>query len=316
MKSEGEVALSAEIDRSDRSNVWSEYYQEFHCFSDETVRPGCHPRKLVHKKLPGKAIVLVHGLTDSPYYMKAIGDYFHETLGFNVYMPLLQGHGLAHPDGMAGVSLDQWKNNVNFAIQVAAKDAEQVSIGGLSTGGALSFYSGCTDPKINGALYLFSAAFGLYGGRFEVFGRIKEAFLRTPLLRLGNSKKPLAGSNPYRYDRVPLRSAAELIRLITEIDVLLKQTANTTAAKRIFSAWSEFDQVVSGRKLKGLKKLTGEKEFTSFIIPKAAKVEHACVVLDEPIYAIDSEPEDAPLEAANPYFAEMMAAILRFESAG
>jgi hypothetical protein len=39
------------------------------------------------------------------------------------------------------------------------------------------------------------------------------------------------------------------------------------------------------------------------------------VVLNEPVYAIDSQPGEAPLEEANPRFAEMMLAVRRFESA-
>ncbi|MDX2447728.1 MAG: hypothetical protein QNK29_11105, partial [Desulfobacterales bacterium] len=114
---------------------WPEYEMEFPCFSGQALRPGCQPRKLLQNKPTEKAIVLVHGLTDSPFYMKAIGEYFYRSLGYNVYMPLLQCHGLKHPEGMMGVSLLQWKKNLRFAIRAAAENADRVSIGGLSTGG-------------------------------------------------------------------------------------------------------------------------------------------------------------------------------------
>ena len=52
----------------DRGLLWSEYYREFPCFNEQTVREGCQPRKLLHDHGTGKAIVLVHGLTDSPFY--------------------------------------------------------------------------------------------------------------------------------------------------------------------------------------------------------------------------------------------------------
>jgi esterase/lipase len=44
--------------------------------------------------------VLIHGLTDSPYFMTAIGEYFFGNLGYNVYLPLLQCHGLKEPKGV------------------------------------------------------------------------------------------------------------------------------------------------------------------------------------------------------------------------
>ena len=153
-----------------RDHEWLDYYERFPYFSAEAVRDGCHPRIMEHEGPTAKAIVLIHGLTDSPYFMTAIGDYFFRNLGYNVYLPLLQCHGLKEPKGMEGVTLDEWKANVNFAVDIAASKAHQVSIGGLSTGGALSFYTAVKNPKINGTLYLFSAALDLAGGISGVVG--------------------------------------------------------------------------------------------------------------------------------------------------
>jgi esterase/lipase len=118
---------------------WPDYYERFPYFSAEAVRDGCHPRFMEHEVPTAKAIMLIHGLTDSPYFMTAIGDYFFRHLGYNVYLLLLQCHALKEPNGMEGMKLDEWKANVNFAVDMAASKAHQVSIGGLSTGGALSF---------------------------------------------------------------------------------------------------------------------------------------------------------------------------------
>jgi esterase/lipase len=309
----GEVVLSVD---TENYCLWAEYYQEFPDLADQLIRPGCHPRKLLHENRTDKAIVLVHGLTDSPFYMAAIGEYFHHALGYNVYLPLLQCHGLKHPDGMAGVSLAHWKENVGFAVRTAAENGARVSIGGLSTGGALGFFFAFTDAKITGDLYLFSAALGLSGGRFDIFGGFVEFLLRLPFVPLLDSKKPLVGSNPYRYDRVPLNSAAELSRLIAEIDGLLRLSQKTLFAQRIFAAWSDSDRVINLKKLNGLKKIVTDNQFVSFVVPKAEGVDHACVVLKESVYAVGSQPGAEPLETANPCFAEMMAALRRFESAG
>src|SRR5262245_53424982 len=181
-----------------RDHEWIEYYERFPYFSAEAVRDGCHPKVMQHEGPTAKAIVLVHGLTDSPYFMTAIGEYFFQNLGYNVYLPLLQCHGLKEPKGMEGAALGEWKANVNFAVDVAASKAHQVSIGGLSTGGALSFYTAVHNPKINGTLYLFSAALDLAGGIGGVIGdlvgELKERLLRTPvadLVDFFDNAKPL-----------------------------------------------------------------------------------------------------------------------------
>jgi pimeloyl-ACP methyl ester carboxylesterase len=201
---------------------WLAYYGRFPYFSTDTVRDGYHPRVFEHEAATRKAIVLCHGLTDSPYFLMAIARHFHTHLGYDVYLPLLHGHGLKEPKGMEGVELGEWKANVRFAVQAAAEKAARVSIGGLSTGGALSFYMACTKPRITGDLYLFSAALDLAGGPLGLIGEFKEWLLGIPLIDALDSDKPLIGRNPYRYDRMDVDGAKELARLIKETDDLLK----------------------------------------------------------------------------------------------
>jgi pimeloyl-ACP methyl ester carboxylesterase len=293
--------------------LWPEYYHAFPAFSERTVREGCHPRKMEHPGGADQAAVLLHGLTDSPYFMTAIGEYFHVKLGYDVYIPLLQCHGLKNPEGMAGVSLVEWQKNVRFAITTAARRARRVSIGGLSTGGALGYLHACIDPAITGDLYLFSAALGLSTGPFGIPGRFKEWLLRWPRIGRLDTSRPMVGNHPYRYDRVSLNSAAELAVLIKKIDALSSRFADTAKpGRRIFAAWSECDTVVSLERMRDLQRHTPAGHFQSFVIPAADRVEHACVVLQEPIYGLLDEQGSSPLEKANPRFAEMLAAIDRF----
>ncbi len=310
----GGAAIGAE--NGDRW-LWPEYYQAFPAFSPETVRKGCHPRKLLHPGGADKAIVLVHGLTDSPFYMSAIGAYFHAVLGYDVFLPLLQCHGLKSPAGMAGVSLAEWQKNVRFAIDSATLGARKVSLGGLSTGGALSYYLAHTEAKATGDLYLFSAALGLADGPWGIPGRLKESLLRLPFVANMTLGPPLIGRHPYRYQWVSPNSAAELARLIREIDGLPRPFIKPGgAAGRIFAAWSECDRVISLDRLRELRQRTADTRFVPFVIPKSDRVDHAGLVLKDPIYADRAEPGARPLETANPRFAEMMAAIARFEEAG
>jgi hypothetical protein len=61
-----------------RDDEWQAYDARFPSCSPEAVRDECYPRILEHEPPTGKAIVLVHGLCDSPYFMAAVGDYgFH-----------------------------------------------------------------------------------------------------------------------------------------------------------------------------------------------------------------------------------------------
>ncbi len=196
--------------RQGRDHEWLDYYEKFRYFSAGAVRDGCYPRIMEHQGPAAKSIVLVHGLTDSPYFLTAIGDYFFNNLGYNVYLPLLHGHGLREPKGMEGVALEEWKANVNFAVESAAAKSAGVSIGGLSTGGTLSFYTSVKNRKINGSLYLFSAALDLAGGIGGLVGELKERLLRTFMADVLDNDQPLIGVNPYRYSRMDMDGAREL----------------------------------------------------------------------------------------------------------
>ncbi|MCF8382295.1 MAG: hypothetical protein K9G39_01685 [Chlorobium sp.] len=293
-----------------REHEWLGYYDRFSYFSSGNVREGCHPRIMEHRDPSRKAIVLVHGLSDSPYFMTAIGEYFFRHLGYNVYIPLLHCHGLKDPKGMEGVELEEWKANVGYAVSTAALKAKEISIGGLSTGGTLGFYMATVNPGIQGSLYLFSAALDLAGGPFGMTGELKEILLQTFLADLLDSNKPLVGDNPYRYTHIDMDGAAELARLIRETDVLIEGfSLRVPYSKKVFAAHSACDTTADIAGIEALQAVSVQDRFSLFRIPKNLGVKHASVVLREPIVK-----DGKLLEAANPVFRDMMQAIARFES--
>ncbi|MCI5222152.1 MAG: alpha/beta hydrolase [Candidatus Electrothrix sp. AR4] len=288
---------------------WTDYYERFNYFSSNTVRDGCYPRIMQHAEPTGKAIVLVHGLSDSPYFMTAIGTYFFNTLGCDVYMPLLHCHGLKKPQGMEEVELEEWKANVGFAIQTAAARSEEVSLGGLSTGGTLSLYMAMMHPDVTGTLYLFSAALDLAGGPMGLIGEVKERLLRTFWANLLDKNEPLIGENPYRYSHVDKDGAQELARLIKETDVMTACfSAEKPFPKRIFAAHSESDETADIAGIENLNKVSAPGRFNFFRILKKHNVAHASLVLQEPV----TTKAGKILEEANPQFQEMMEAAVAF----
>ena len=296
---------------------WHDYYQAFPYFSPELIRDGCHPRIMEHDHPPQKAIVLVHGLTDSPALLTDIAEYFFSTLGYNVYLPLLHFHGLKDPQGMEGIALREWKANVEFAIHQAAIQAEQISIGGLSTGGTLGLYEAITHPKINDALYLFSAALDLVIEGKDKLGDIVELLLLTPLIDCFDTNQDLVGSKPFAYTRMDVDGAQQLAKLILEIEVRLKlHNANNRLPVKVFAAHSEVDDVADIKAIQALEAIAPLQGYQLFILPKAEQVSHADVVLQNPIYAIGANPPNPPLRKANPRFMEMMTAIAEFQVGG
>jgi esterase/lipase len=292
------------------SKVWNKYYDRFQYFSEDTVRKGCHPRIWDGGKRSKNTVVLVHGLTDSPYFMSAIGRYFYEKLGFNVLLPLLQAHGLKRPDGMKGVSVEEWKDNVEFAIEQAKQIGDRVSIGGLSTGGTLSVYQALTNQDIDGAVYLFSAALDL-GGKF---GDAKELILRTDFAKVidfidNKVGTDLIGANPYRYSRIDKGGARQLSKLIKNVEELLEGFEPTQLLRLpYFVAHSECDSTADIKGVEDLIKKSDPQKTKFYRIEKTLEVPHASVVLMDDV----KDNNGNVLEKKNPVFGKMMTAVHNF----
>ncbi|MBF0353298.1 MAG: alpha/beta hydrolase [SAR324 cluster bacterium] len=130
------------------------------------------PLFLHHNRPVTNVMILIHGLSDSPYYMKSIATFLYRK-GFNVVLPLLSGHGLKEPNlAMKDDHLaEHWTADVDAAIHVARMLGQQISMGGLSTGATLSVNAALRQPDlINGGLLLFSAALDI-GLRNEWLGK-------------------------------------------------------------------------------------------------------------------------------------------------
>ena len=122
------------------------------------LKKGNYPTIFYHGKKTKDVIILAHGLSDSPYYMKAIGRVFYEA-GLNVILPLMPAHGLKEPDkAMEDSNLDnKWRNEMERSVALAELFGSRISLGGFSAGGALCYNYVLRHPaKIQGGLFLFS----------------------------------------------------------------------------------------------------------------------------------------------------------------
>jgi esterase/lipase len=84
---------------------------------------------------PKAAVLLIHGLTDSPYLFHDLASSFIKQ-GITVRTLLLPGHGTA-PEALINIDEAQWRDAANYAIKQMFKDFDKVYLGGFSTGGAL-----------------------------------------------------------------------------------------------------------------------------------------------------------------------------------
>lgn len=126
----------------------------------QSYRLGNYP-KIYHQGQRTKyAIVLMHGLSDGPFYIDAIAREFlkHYPGQFNIVVPLNYAHGMEEPYEVArDATMEKWQAMADRAVEVASElvtDDGEVWMGGLSNGGILAVnkllrsinYSAPLDP--------------------------------------------------------------------------------------------------------------------------------------------------------------------------
>ena len=114
-------------------------------------------------------LLLLHGLSDSPYHMRALGQLFKKE-GFYVLGLRLPGHGTL-PSGLKNVTWEEWAKATKWGAtqlnQLAGKrGGVPFYMGGFSTGGALVLnytLNAMNDDKLfkPQKLFLFSPAIGV-----------------------------------------------------------------------------------------------------------------------------------------------------------
>ncbi|PHN00624.1 alpha/beta hydrolase [Flavilitoribacter nigricans] len=276
-----------------------------YCLHSPLLKPGNGPRLLLQPETSNCVVVLTHGLSDCPFYVQAIANHFYRA-GCHVVMPLLPAHGLVDPDeAMQDEQLDRkWRETIDHAVHTAGLLGNVISIGGFSTGGALSLNRILRDRShINGGLFLFSAALSI-GGLAEVAGRI--SFIQS-ITRITDGKLSGIGRDPYKYPVLPSFAGFELVQIINENKTLLE---DKQLELPVFAAHSVHDATAELAGIISFMENYVEKGVTILV---SAQVPHASLPLEKAVELNLQESLGPKLPpSANPMFDWMMAGAMRF----
>jgi esterase/lipase len=105
-----------------------------------------------------RGILLIHGLSDSPYFLKPIARRLQER-GFLVRSILLPGHGTV-PGDLLNVNYQEWVRATEYGVEQLKPYVEKLYLGGFSTGGALCVREALKNQDVQG-LILLAPAVGL-----------------------------------------------------------------------------------------------------------------------------------------------------------
>lgn len=162
-----------------------------------------------------RGILLTHGLSDSPYFMRHLAAFFQAN-GFRVMAVLLPGHG-TRPGDLLDVSWQEWARTVAYGTDQLAAEVDEVYLGGYSAGGALSLYHSLQDKRVR-ALFLFAPA-------LEITRRAAYAFLHKLVSWLIPCQKWVyvkPDKDIYKYESFAKNTATEMYRLTQALSAQLK----------------------------------------------------------------------------------------------
>lgn len=175
------------------------------------------------------ACFLIHGFTGDTLDLRELGDYLAQQ-NFTVKADLLPGHGTQYTD-LRTTPRNLWKDTVEKGYQALRSEFDQVYVIGLSMGGSLALY--LAEQYTPDGVITLSTPVQLRRWQITFLPLLG---LFTDTIRKGMG---ITNGNYSGYDRYPVKSTKELIRLLGEVR---GQLGKVTVPLRIFH--SVADKVV------------------------------------------------------------------------
>ncbi|HDW3274432.1 TPA: alpha/beta hydrolase [Enterobacter asburiae] len=162
---------------------------------------------------PRGAVVLLHGLTDSPYSVRRLAVNYQQR-GFVAVVPRLPGHGTA-PGALTDVDWEMWLAATRLAVREATRlagEAVPLHLVGYSNGGALAMkytLDALDAPALRKPqqVILLSPMIGVTAfARFAGFAGLPAllpAFAKAAWLNIAPEY------NPYKYNSFPVNAARQ-----------------------------------------------------------------------------------------------------------
>jgi carboxylesterase len=161
----------------------------------------------------GKAVLLVHGWTSTPYEVRRLGKFLNEN-GYTVSGPMLTGHGTV-PKNLENIHWNQWLEDIEKAYRELKEKFPKVYIGGTSIGSNLAIMLASRHPEISGII-LLATPYKIRWEKLAVFsakiiGKIKNYNRKfyPPTFGVSTTITRLIS-----YQTYPIKSALETFELV------------------------------------------------------------------------------------------------------
>jgi len=197
-----------------------------------------------------KAVLLIHGLTATPWEVKELGIYLAQK-NITTYAPLLEGHGTT-PYNLELVSWQSWYKDVKEAYNILSQNNDYVYVIGVSTGANLALLLSA-DTDFSGVVAI-GAPIWLKDKRTEFVWLYKHLPSYRYIEREIEEER-----KDYYYELLPSQSVYELTKLVLKVrgnlgrvdePILIiqsteDQTVNPKSAEYIYEHVGSFNKTLS-----------------------------------------------------------------------
>jgi alpha-beta hydrolase superfamily lysophospholipase len=200
---------------------------------------------------PRGAVLLVHGLTDSPYSMRALAGIFRAQ-GLHVVALRLPGHGTI-PAGLLDVDWEDWYAATVLAARHAAQRAGGGPLhgAGYSTGAALLALlaiRSVDDPSLPRLERLFTLSAAIGVSDFAALANVASALSFVPYFEKAKWLDVLPEYDPYKYNSFPVNAGNQVYQLTREVQRALaaaRSGGRLSEMPRVLAFQSVVDATVS-----------------------------------------------------------------------
>ena len=170
---------------------------------------------------PLGVVVLLHGLTDSPYSLRHLAAHYQQ-MGWAVVAIRMPGHGTV-PASLTDVTWQDWVAATQLAVREARRIAPAplpLHMAGFSNGGALALMhalKATEDPKLSmpDQLILISPMVGVT--RFARFAGLAGLPAILPAFAKASWLSIVPEFNPFKYNSFPISAARQSYELTQEL---------------------------------------------------------------------------------------------------
>lgn len=178
---------------------------------------------------PVGAVVMLHGLTDSPYSQRHIARFYQER-GFVAIVPRLTAHGTV-PAALTDIDWEDWVAVTRLAVREASRRIDPTAplhLVGFSNGGAVAMkyaLDALGDPQLRRPtrLVLISPMIGIT--EFARFAGLAGLPAILPAFAKASWLGVVPEFNPFKYNSFPVNGAVQSHRLTRALQARLMRYA-------------------------------------------------------------------------------------------